>query len=599
MKNKQSLLLLASLAVTSLLASCGSNQPSSGEANIKTVDFITPNDEGEAQKSGIQLHLLFKGSSEIPYICLDEGFSIMSGIKAVRGKDERNQKYYYHITDDGKTATVVDELNAKATFDLANQTIVYDDLENFCSMKPETMLKPLSLLGLDGKAKAIKASKNDFTKAKQTFTIDLKKYDGVDLFAHNGKTYLPLVTFNDAFYGVFESSSIAYNFKDVYLVNDGSLFTNLFGVSIPTPYGESFFNTTKKATISKEIANFNYQESCLMFDHFYGLKKDKGYTSFASFIEQKGFKADFENTNTKKADDALTLTLSHLVDGHTSAVLNSCLYEFGTAENDAKRMNAERQQWMSESEAFQLKRKQTGTAPLGNYYEPTTKTYFIAFDSFTPIDEAVLYSPNIVDNQEVAKTSTAVQFAQAYKYLSSAEGKEKVNTVVIDLATNDGGSSDALVFALSTILGDVKTNCVNPYTDAFNETVYHADLNLDGKIDAEDKGLLEKGYNITILDSRYSFSSGNALPAIAKANSDKVKTLGETSGGGACAVRNSFNGLSSVYCLSSTTQIVTKKGDQYVNVDKGVPADVEVAQDSMFDRLVVGKMANDAFPGLK
>ena len=167
--------------------------------------------------------------------------------------------------------------------------------------------------------------------------------------------------------------------------------------------------------------------------------------------------------------------------------------------------------------------------------------------------------------------------------------------MVVDLATNEGGASDSLIYALCALVGEAKVLTRNPLTGAKNDSRIKADLNLDGMIDDKDVGLVDKGFNVAILSSQYTFSCGNALPTLAKYSSPKIKTLDETSGGGACVLRPTMSDIGSSFVLSGLTEISVEKNGFIVNVDKGVEADVSIAQSSMFDRNIVSAVAKEAF----
>ena len=108
----------------------------------------------------------------------------------------------------------------------------------------------------------------------------------------------------------------------------------------------------------------------------------------------------------------------------------------------------------------------------------------------------------------------------------------------------------------------------------------------DGQIDANDKSLSELGYKIVFLDSKYSFSSANAMPVFAKDNNKDVTILGEKTAGGPCAIRKTFAPVGSRYTQSSLITLATKQSDgSYQHIDGGVSPDVAVSEENMFERL--------------
>ena len=592
---KQLLTGLLLLSAASLLASCGENQDSgTSSERVKSVALLLFNDEeGKVGPSGVNFNLLFKANSEIPYVSLKEGFAFLNVIKAAHYSEKNNDKHYFRFRADGNKLVAYDEEGATATFDPAEQTITYDQFETFTSLAKDAKNLPLGLFNASPLKKAIKVVDSKFEKGN-SFVVDLKGYSHIDLYSRNGELYLPLMTFNDFFYDVYEHVTLAYNYKDIYLAPSDSFITqDEDGEPSLTPLGEAFYDVSSRATIGEDIQTFHLQEAAINFDYLYGLKKDKGYTSFASFIEDKGFKGDFLNSDTKRADAGLRYVLTHLNDGHTAMGLTSCFYPLGSGLNDKTRMNPERDAWEKYGEELAAARKKSSTS-VGNYLDEENQLFYITFDHFTQINENVLYAYDPAMPAQKIYADTALQFHDAYSYLASAENKGKVKTVVVDMVTNEGGSADALTYATSTLVGKVNTIVQNPFTGAINRTTYAADLNLDGAIDEKDVSLADLGYNIVFLNSKASFSSGNALPFFAKAgNPSKVMTIGETTGGGACVVRPCVSALGSSYSVSGPMNIMTEKDGKLTNVDAGIPAEHAVAKDKFFDRSYIASQLKE------
>ena len=592
MKNLKTILLV--LASSCLLASCNqtpASGPSEAEEIRKTDVLVEDPESDKIVSTEVSLDLLFKAKSEIPYVSIDDGFKFLNYIKAVHFNDKTNKDHFFKVTRENEDYVVADEAGTKVTFSQKNQTIVYDDFDSFLYLGKDATNKPLTLNLVKKDQKALKITKSEYKKGNAV-TVNLKSYEGIDLYRYGNSLYLPLVTFNDFFFNVFEYSNLAYNYKDVYVVPYGGLVNTMFGEPMLTTLGNAFFKGPKKATLSAELKNFHLQEACLNFDYLYGLKKEKGFTNFSSFLESKGLKEEVASEDTKKADSALRYALSHLVDGHTLGTITSPLYDWGTATDDASRMNAERAAWIKSNEALADERVTKKTAPLGNHLNEIGKTYYIAFNSFTPLNEDLLYLPATEHDESTVMTNTALQFNEAYKYLMKDENKAKINNIVVDIATNDGGASDSLLFALSTLLGEVKTAVYDSLSGAENRTSYKADINLDGVIDDKDVPLISKGYNIVFLDSKATFSSANAMPAIAKYTNSKVMTVGETTGGGTCAVRPSFSALGASLSSSGLATIAVEKNGKLENLEKGVAPDNAIARESLFDRDFIATMIN-------
>ena len=105
------------------------------------------------------------------------------------------------------------------------------------------------------------------------------------------------------------------------------------------------------------------------------------------------------------------------------------------------------------------------------------------------------------------------------------------------------------------------------------------DLNLDGKFDDADKEVVYD-FNFAVLTSGRSFSSGNLLPVLAKEYG--IPILGETSGGGECALNVRYTPATLTYGISSSTKLITDSG---AIVDKGAAPDYYLV-DMVYDEEV-------------
>lgn len=181
--------LLAALTGVCMLPGCGSGAPS-----IKTVNLILPDDKGGTSVLENCFCLHFKKNSQVPYISLEDGVKFLNLLKAERFADPTNQKYYFRLSSSGSNPKITDERGNTVSFDLANQTFVYSDFDSFLTFTDEK-LEPISIGGPAIRKKVVKSEAN-FTKGKAV-TVDLKPYKAIELTTYEGKTYLPLTTFND------------------------------------------------------------------------------------------------------------------------------------------------------------------------------------------------------------------------------------------------------------------------------------------------------------------------------------------------------------------------------------------------------------------
>ncbi len=551
------------------LSACSSENTAEERVVSKTI--YGENTTGDVIEVG-NTNLLFKAGSKIPYIELGEGVELLSYIRKERLKSDN---YYYKMESSQDGVTITNDRNAKCIINKSTQKITYDDYDLFTSNITSDK-DPLGVSDLDDNPKYIKLVTSNYEKGKEV-TIDLSKYSSLDIYEKDNKYYLPLSVYNTLFYNKEENMNLSYNQSDLYTIPPSGLVTSILGMPVITELGEKYYKDGEKQELTADYYEYSYQSLCFDFDIGYGLK-DK-FTSFDAFLSEKGFKNDVKSTNIKTSDKALSAALSHLVDGHTSFIDFSCFYEYGTGEIDEGKINTTKSNWMNDNENYIKKRnqaRQEANVNLGLYYG--SETAFVTFNEFTEVDDDLLYGTEVEDN---ALSNTGYLFKELYKDLTVGEYQDTVKNIVIDLSANDGGSSNGLIYALSVLIGEVKMDVTNPLSGAHKSQTYKADMNADGVIDENDVSLYDKGFNIIFLDSKYTFSSANAMAVYAKTNKPDIVTIGQKTGGGPCAVRKVVSAYGSTYSKSSLTALTKKVNGNYVNIDGGVEADYELTEDQM------------------
>lgn len=576
---KQATLLMA---VSLLLVGCGGSVDTTKE-RIAKIDVITADAEGTVIK-GEPLNVLFKANSEVPYIDLKEGAKIFGDVRkslcrGLSGSCEAS------VSDNKLIYTV--ENGSKATFDLANQTLTFEDMDVFFNFTPA--YKPVTVFAPTSTMKAIKVTKQEYQGGKAV-TFDLKPYSHLDIYRHGDSLYVPYTVFSDVFLSANESFNLAYNFKDFYYLTPLTpLFANLFGENVPTELGTKYYEESKKsATVSADYAAFAYDATCFDFDNLYGLKNHKGITNFDTFFSSKGYKQDLLSGDSHKMDNAFAYGLSYLMDGHTAKNATSPLYTYGEGTEVSEKMNPAMVSWLNGGDSFAKEKVKAGIKD-GLVIEPTFGGAYISFNEFSALDEDLFYSTLPTD----PTSSTPTLFKSAYQTITSSENKDKVKFVCVDLATNDGGAIDSVVYILSMLLGEVFLDNINPLSGAHNRTYFKVDINGDGAIDEKDKSLKELGYKIVFLNSSYTFSSGNALPMFAKENDANIITVGEKTSGGTCSVRHSMSSIGAPFQQSSHLSLARRVGESWGNLENGIEAEVPLQQENMFDRLFIGAMIAD------
>ena len=566
----------------------------SNSDKVESKDVYSLNEDGEVAKMGT-CDLLFKKNSDIPYISLDEGTTLMSSLRRTQLD---NKKYKYELTKASNENVISNEAGAKCKINKEKQTLTYSDYDLFTSVVQETQ-KPLSLITIKNDYKALKVISQDYVSGGE-FVVDLNKYSKLDIYSYNDNLYIPLSVYNSVLLNTQGNVSLAYNGKNMFLIPSDSLQTTaLSPIPILTALGTKFREGAKKETLTQEEVDYYYQSLLFDFDYQYGLR-DK-FTTFEQFLIDQNQKANFDKKDPKGLDAATGVALSWLNDGHTALTEFSNLYDFLDNEISSSLSNPVKTNWQERDEAF-TKAKALSNVKDGIEYKGNTA--FVSFAKFTNISHELLYGmqknelekDDLTGNDdsigfdfgsledEVLMSNTGILFSKLYKELTTGEHKDDIKNIVVDLSANEGGAADGLLYALSILIGNVQINLANPLTGASNVQVYKADMDADGFVDEKDKSLREQGFKIYFLDSAYSFSSANAMPYLAKLNCPSVVTLGDKTAGGPCALRTNLTTIGAVICSSSLTTISKKVNDKFVSIDDGIAADYPLTEAQMLDR---------------
>lgn len=550
---------------------------------IITKDVLSAESDSSPVNKVGTINLLFKANQTIPYISLKEGEQYISEIrKTILGKDK-----YITLKQEADKATFTTTEGVTCVLDKTNQTISYSDFDAFINhMAP--MENTITLLTPD-KTSPVKLIDKKYTKGS-SYSIDLKNYSLIDIYTKDNDFYLPLVTFNDLFISTYSAMELAYNFNEVYFISANSKFTvkDEDDEDVYTPLGQAFYKGREtNPTVSKEYAEFNYQNICMNFDYLYGVKgvgEARTYTSFDAFLTSKGYKKDLLSGDVHKMDNAYAYALSMLKDNHTVQEANSPLYQYGTSTIDKTKYDQTAIKQQEECEVLNAARAHF-KSPLGFKVDRTNGIAYIAFNDFDDVNPTLLKKDKWSE-QEILSNSPLL-FKYAYQQIAD---DSSITHVAVDLATNNGGSSEGLVYMLGILLGQVEINTFDQFTSAAGKAIYKVDINLDGVVDDKDTSLREHGKTIAFINTVHAFSCGNALPVLAKNNyPNNVINIGQTTGGGTCVLRESFTALGSKYALSGLQTLGKRDNDgKIVNIEDGAAPDIALSDvRSTLDRDII------------
>ena len=485
---------------------------------------------------------------------------------------EENEDPDYELTfnDNGDTVTLERESGYTMEFDFAKDRIVFEDYNAFVHNSTDsTLLDLLSETGFNESGEAqlfLRDTKASFDRYGDMMTIDLAAY-GIEMIEQEGKHYVPLQTLNDFLVAPLLESFL-FNGKALILANDDYLFDYREGEY--TPLAE-FYYDVPRAQRSDALAEYGYNELCLVLDKLYGLKEPHDIQSFRQLFWQIGYDEVLSGNDPVDADQALKSFIDYYLDD-----LHSVFNEFSwMAGMDAipDSTGISNRKFMEYSDTYRTARARF--YPDGcPYYEEVGNTAYITFDSFDSDYRGEAFYAGLESGEIPDDTLGLIIYAHS----QITREDSPIENVVLDLSNNTGGAVDAGIFVLGWLLGDAPFSVKDMATGAMSTSVYRADVNLDRRFDAQDT---VEDKNLFCLISPMSFSCGNLVPAALK-SSQKVTLLGKTSGGGSCVVQPLSTAWGTVFQISSSRRMSFLKNGSFYDIDQGVDPDYFINDFSNF-----------------
>ncbi len=521
--------------------------------------------------------IFFVNGTDIPYIEINDFIETLTQLYSIVSRNE------FKITSavEGDVYTLTRETGYYCTLDFASDTIYFADYNEFFRTRSDMNLvdsQSIDFKDEEGNLLYIKRSgKTKNERYGDAITLDLGSY-GIDL-VHSGKGYyLPLQTVNDIFL-INSSSALLYNGKSVFLSDtEGAVFGSHKGL---TALGELYYkNSIKK--FSKAFARYNYAELCLVLDTFYGLKKQHNISSFDYLLDDTGLKTELLSGNPAKMEAAVyRLITGYMDDQHSSYVLPGYASDISIVP---KLVNKYGNGISYETSLDNLKAFLKARAkfyPEGvPGYEEVGDTAFITFDEFKR--DLMLLGVDFYTTPPTNDSSDTIGLI-SYSVQQILRKDSPIKNVVLDLSCNGGGTADAAIYTIAAFLGKACISLEDTMTGARVTSVYYADTNLDKKFTSKDH-LAGKGLNLYCLTSDCSFSCGNLLPCMFK-QSPEVSLIGQTSGGGACAVLCLSTAMGSFFRTSGTTRLSFMKNGSFYDIDRGADPDFPLSKiESFYDR---------------
>ena len=579
---------LSSIAMVAVLVSCGpkarlgktkvADEPADGGSYTEKVFPVVYKVTPDAQ---VTLRFYY-ALPDVPYISVSDFQSIVLPGSTMT------------VTHTGVGEYTLTNADATAVVNINNDVFVSEDFEAFTNQMG--LLQPgMANVYYDGMP-FVRYKGVTYTPAKVTTTLDMGKY-GIDIHADGkGAVYFPFATLADMYTDLFYHHT-GFNGEKV-VVNTSVNEVNLSEID-PT-YNEPLLS--KKAR-SESMAAFNYKELCFAMDHFYGYP---GRVKYNAQLKAKGLdkvlEEDVENgpeikqlllsTSMGEYFTGMMGLFAIYFDGHTSMEILSqavgnerekyadLLAEF--TRTQMAHMNFQGMLLEAVAPMMSMMQSSMAVAQLrpaaygqGVTYYKKGNTAVCVFDSFNSRNEKAwkdyYEGKGPMPTVENTQGDDMVIFLDALK---KADADPEVKNLIIDISANGGGSADIVMAMTSLIMDKSYISQDNALTGQRAIVEYEVDRNFDGVFDEKDKDV-HYDLNFAVLTSGMSFSCGNLFPSILKDNG--IPVMGETSGGGACAIQAMCTADGFCFQISSfRARLNTLAGE---NIDEGIIPDLPIATD--------------------
>ena len=534
-----------------------------------------------AQKSTIETTYL-SGWEDIPFLSMENASKLISLLNGHGWRYSSDNpsllKYNYYFEDSQKHPPEWD--GDTLYFDLENQMIYSDEFTRIMSASGNIN----NGIGGDCVGSIPEASsgspiinfssKTSQIQPKQRTVIRLSDY-GLKMFAIEGKLYIPFSVIASTF---SLNQVLSFNGKDYFLginpeINPSDSFWN--------EYKTGYKNTGIR---SRLMAEYSYQNLCLLFDFNYSLKNQRAtnilhkdnITSFNTSIRQAGLYDSLVSTSTQIYNDALVkFLLGYVDDGHTSYCAPSLWMnepnddEIKTAAriNTGSRGTALRNSIARLNEARNKACGDNGFSYGSFYYIGNPpEMAVITFDDFNDDNPA-----NESDLSKLVNLNTYAFLKHTFAAIEELDKEKTIKNIVIDLSNNEGGSIRQCLLALSFL--------ADP-----SEFYLPIRNHLDGSITKfyyEVGEKLKKNYHFYVLTSSFSFSCGNFFPSICKYQLN-IPVIGQTSGGGGGTVKNTQSSDGALFRTSAALEMCALVNGNYQSIDGGVPVDLEIPEKDFY-----------------
>ena len=494
------------------------------------------------------------------------------------------------VTKNGEGDYTLKNPFAEATVNTTDEQFSSDNYMAFTNLMG--LIQPgIDNVYLDG-TPYVRYKSQELTPAQATVTFDFKKY-GIDLRGDDNDVYFPLATIADLYSDLYYHIA-GYNGETVVVVteNGNSDICKLE----PMRAAVLLLQSTRSA----DMADFCYRELCFVVDHFYGMsgrspleaaiKKDGLDKALDDIEDGAAVKKLLKSTNMQKYFFGMNCLNALLNDGgHTALYVDLTAYlalESATeaVSNWISGITAmyntypslcsmvaqcvERLLYYPKRDAVIEARQDKGIASVTYYKEGDTA--YLLFPSFGPANYdawKAYYDGGCQGDIPAVDKNILGDISVVLDAMKQANDDPEVKNLVVDIATNPGGSINVVMAMTALMGGQSHLYSENVLTGQKQKTYYDVDCNFDGVFDDKDKEVW-KNYQLKygVMTSGFSFSCGNLFPSLMKDMGFPI--LGEKSGGGSCAVQQFITPEGLQFQMSSARLRLTDMN--WVNIDPGV-----------------------------
>ena len=525
--------------------------------------------------SGMKVTLYFlDDATDLPYIEVNDWKMLSDNFF---DSDTKDINFEIDTKDSVVTYTRISERTndedhgATMVIDFEDNTISFKDYNLFCKRSSASTLFDSVLMSTVNEAGEPtlleKVDTGSFTRYGDSLVFSLSDYN-IDLIQQDELYLIPLQTLSDIIMPNAAMGCFFFNGQSIILSSD---INNAADIYYTAQTGER----------SKPLAEYGYNELCMMLDYFYGLKETHQITSFDKLFDEVGFDEPLKEGSVKDADALIYRLISDFIsDGHSNFLAFS--YLNGPLDYSAKDKTRSRVfEILDQQKAARAKYYPDGIPG----YEEVGDTAYITFDNyFNSLEPNDYYEINPEDYPEDDVIGLIIK-----SHAMITRENSPIKNVVLDMSANTGGSDNVSALVVAWMLGEGTSSFVDTLTGAMGTSTYRADVNLDRVFDEKDTLGARK---LFCLCSSCSFSNGNYVPCALKASS-KVTLLGRATAGGACTVLPASTAWGTSFQISSNQRKSFLKNGAFYDIDRGTEPDYALTSpESFYDRVALTDYIN-------